>query len=63
VIRERKLLVVNGIRMIVDAPEIALTLAHGSDRVFGILDVGNFQVCWMISAASLTLQEVNNAPI
>jgi hypothetical protein len=58
VIRERKVLVVNGIRMTVDAPEITLMLAHGSDRVFG-----NFQVCWMISAASLTLQEVNNAPI
>jgi len=59
VIRERKVLVVNGIRMTVDAPEITLALAHGSDRVFGILDVGNFQVCWMVSAGSLSLQEVS----
>ena len=57
-IRERKVLVVNGIRMTVDAPEITLALAHGSDRVFGILDVGNFQVCWTISAGSVSLQEV-----
>jgi hypothetical protein len=63
VIRERKFLVVNGIRMTVDAPKITLALAHGSGREFGVLDVGNFQVCWMISVASLTLQEVNNAPI
>jgi hypothetical protein len=63
VIRERKLLVVNGIRMMVDAPEIALTLARSTDRVFGILDIGNFQVCWMISAASLALREVDDASV
>jgi hypothetical protein len=58
VIRERKFLVVNGIRIVVDAPEITLALAHGSGRDFGILDVGNFQVCWTISAGSVSLQEV-----
>jgi hypothetical protein len=44
--------------MIVDAPEITLALDHGSGRDFGILDIGDFQVCWMISAGSLSLREV-----
>jgi hypothetical protein len=47
----------------VDAPEITLALAHGSGRDFGILDVGNFQVCWTISAASLALREVDDASV
>jgi hypothetical protein len=42
----------------VDAPEISLALAHGTKCDFGILDVGNFEVCWMVSAGSLSLQEV-----
>jgi hypothetical protein len=44
--------------MMVDAPEITLALAHGSGRDFGFLDIGNFLVCWLISAGSVSLQEV-----
>jgi hypothetical protein len=60
VIRERKFLMVNGIRMVVDAPAITLALFHGKDRdrVLGALDLGNHQVFWLINADSVSLQEV-----
>jgi hypothetical protein len=56
--REQKLLMVNGNTFLVDAPTVSLALSHSTDRVFGILDIGNFEVCWMVSAGSLSLQEV-----
>jgi hypothetical protein len=58
VIRERKLLVVNGVCMTVDATEVSLALAPDKNRVFAILDVGNFHVCWLISAGSVSLEEL-----
>jgi hypothetical protein len=45
--------------MIVDAPEITFALAHGSGRDFGILDIGGFQVSWLVSVGSVSLQEVS----
>jgi hypothetical protein len=56
----RTILVINGIKLTVDAPEVSLALSPSKDRdrAVGALDLGNHRVYWMISAGSVSLKEV-----
>jgi hypothetical protein len=56
----RTILVINGAKLTVDAPEVSLALSPSKDRdrAVGALDLGNHRVYWMISAGSVSLKEV-----